>query len=276
MSNALQIQHQKILRGLMRDPVNKKCADCGEQCAINVDTTHGIFVCTNCSGIHREFGNRIKSVSMAVFIQEDIKLLQQQTNDSFNQIWMAKWKSETPLPLNANDSKRRTFLTAKYQEKRWYSHRVAAIETQCPTRLSAVPVAPPPIALSSSAAPVLPPLPLQPKQPDLVDDLLDFGSPSSPPEATPTQMRTSLLQLIGLMADSSVTPLPTFPPTTNVLRSHLVYGAAPRGSAFQSVNVCFPPLLMTLKPTQCLEPSNPVEMTSHQAIASKMQDLIDF
>ena len=72
MSGALQKQYQKILRTLMRAPSNKKCADCGEQCAVNVDTTHGIFICTNCSGIHRELGDRIKSVSMGNFVQDEI------------------------------------------------------------------------------------------------------------------------------------------------------------------------------------------------------------
>jgi hypothetical protein len=81
---------EKPLRTLMKIGGNKKCADCAEQCAVNVDTTHGIFVCVSCSGIHREFGDRIKSVSMASFTKEDITLLKTQTNDSFNKMWMAK------------------------------------------------------------------------------------------------------------------------------------------------------------------------------------------
>lgn len=131
MSGALQKQHQKILRTLMRSPSNKKCADCGEQCAVYVDTTHGICVCTNCFGIHREFGDRIKSVSMGTFTQDEIDLLQSQTNEDFNRIWMAKWKpGETPLPLNADDDRRRSFLQAKYIEKRWYSNSNSSLQQQ--------------------------------------------------------------------------------------------------------------------------------------------------
>ena len=126
MSQALIKQHQKILRELMRNPCNKKCADCGEQCAVNVDVTHGIFLCASCAGIHREFSDRIKSVNMATFAQDEIALLQHQTNDDFNRVWMSKWSpNEFPLPTNADDNTRRCFLQAKYVEKRWFSKRAA-------------------------------------------------------------------------------------------------------------------------------------------------------
>lgn len=141
MTTALQKQQQKILRTLMRNASNKKCADCGEQCAVNVDTTHGIFVCTNCAGIHREFGDRIKSVSMASFGQEEISLLQAQTNEDFNSQWMAKWSpQECPLPLNADDNRRRAFLQAKYQEKRWY--RKGATKKRTTSNTAPAPVEP--------------------------------------------------------------------------------------------------------------------------------------
>lgn len=127
----LQKQQQKILRTLMRIPSNKKCADCGEQCAVNVDTTHGIFVCSSCAGFHREFGDRIKSVSMANFTQDEIALLQKQTNDDFNNVFMAKWNSkETPLPLNADDYTKRSFMKAKYVQKKWFSKKESQNQSQ--------------------------------------------------------------------------------------------------------------------------------------------------
>jgi hypothetical protein len=58
--------------------------------------------------------------------QDGINLLEQQTND-VNRVFLAKWKSGDIQPtLNADDSKRRAYLQAKYQEKRWYSKRAAA------------------------------------------------------------------------------------------------------------------------------------------------------
>jgi hypothetical protein len=174
---------------------------------VNVDTVHGIFVCTACSGIHREFGDRIKSVSMAAFSADDVKLLQQQTNDQFNAIWMAKWKSEIPLPLNAPDDKRRSFLIAKYQEKRWFS----AAPKRKPT-----PVAEPPPAATTDS---------------LVDDLLTFDA-APPVSPAPNQpKRDSLLDLTRMIADAPPMPLPEFPPSADVLRRPAPNGFQP-GYAF--------------------------------------------
>lgn len=107
----------------MSIPANKKCCDCGEPVAANVDVTHGIFVCTACSGIHREFGDRIKSVSMAQFTQDELNILQNQNNDTFNDQWLAKFNSATDRGIvpSSNDNQRRAFLIAKYQEKRWFA-----------------------------------------------------------------------------------------------------------------------------------------------------------
>lgn len=124
--SVMQKQYQKILRTLMKNPNNRKCADCGEQCPVNVDTTHGIFVCANCAGIHREFGDRIKSVSMASFTQDEISLLQKQTNEDFNKIYMAKWNpQEDPLPQNVDDNRKRAFLQLKYIQRIWYSKEIS-------------------------------------------------------------------------------------------------------------------------------------------------------
>lgn len=122
MSTALQKQNQKILRNLMSIPANKKCCDCAEPVAANVDVTHGIFVCTACSGIHREFGDRIKSVSMAQFTQDELNILQNQNNDTFNDKWLANFNSATDRGItpSSSDNQRRAFLIAKYQEKRWF------------------------------------------------------------------------------------------------------------------------------------------------------------
>jgi hypothetical protein len=224
---------EKQLRVLMKTGGNKKCADCGEQCAVNVDTTHGIFVCTSCSGIHREFGDRIKSISMASFTKEDITLLKAQTNDSFNEIWMAKWKGEIPLPLNADDMKRRTFLIAKYQDKRWYSRRVAStVARRTTTATVTAPATAAPISFTPNRpqsiknTPSLPtPTPASasasappPKQVDIVDDLLDLNTPISTQAGSNQNSKNSLLDLSRLINDPPSVPIPQFPPSIDILR----------------------------------------------------------
>ena len=115
-------KHERILKGYMKKPENKVCADCGGPSATTVDVIHNIFICTQCAGIHRELNDRVKNVSMAAFTAEEVEALGRTTNRDFNAKWMARWNpSEMPLPNGASDDQRRKFLNAKYVEKRWYS-----------------------------------------------------------------------------------------------------------------------------------------------------------
>ena len=238
---ALQKQHQKILRNLMKVPSNKKCADCGEQCAVQVDTTNGIFLCSICSGIHREFGFRIKSVSMASFTPEEIQKLQSTNNDEFNRVWMAKWKSsEDPFPVrdDSNYNSRIAFLRRKYMDKVWYK-KGGKVQEPAPQQ------APPPVQQPQqqappqqdlfgfggpAQAPAPSPAPAQnqawspfgnqpaqqpaqqpaaPSNP--VDDLLNFGTPT-PQQQQQTSSRNDIKNLLDLMGPS--TPQPQQPQTS--------------------------------------------------------------
>nr|POE62360.1 isoform 3 of probable adp-ribosylation factor gtpase-activating protein agd14 [Quercus suber] len=49
--------------------------DC-EQGPQYVCTNFWTFVCTICSGVHREFSHRVKSISMANFSAEEVSALQ--------------------------------------------------------------------------------------------------------------------------------------------------------------------------------------------------------
>ena len=73
-------KNQKILAGLLAQPDNKKCMDCKEKGPIYAVTTFGTFVCQNCSGIHREFGHRVKSRSLASFTPQEMQLLENMGN----------------------------------------------------------------------------------------------------------------------------------------------------------------------------------------------------
>ncbi|KAL6046767.1 putative ADP-ribosylation factor GTPase-activating protein AGD14 [Balamuthia mandrillaris] len=114
-------KHQKILRNLLQLPGNKKCMDCTEKGPFYACTTFGTFVCPVCSGIHREFGHRVKSISMATFKPEEVEFLQEMGNERARDIWLAKWSSDQyPEPDSADKARVREFMKLKYLEKRWY------------------------------------------------------------------------------------------------------------------------------------------------------------
>ena len=111
----------KILKNLMEQPCNNYCVDCNEPSASNVDCTHYTFVCVSCSAIHREIGDKIKSVGVSTFTPEEIEKLKETSNDEFNNIWMSGFKrGDQPLLPASNEEARRAFIFAKYRQKRWH------------------------------------------------------------------------------------------------------------------------------------------------------------
>ncbi|KAK7377283.1 hypothetical protein VNO80_02705 [Phaseolus coccineus] len=85
-----------------------------------VCTTFSTFICTYCSGIHREFTHRVKSVSMAKFSLEEVTALQAGGNERAKQIYL---KELDPLrhsiPDSSNIPKLREFIKHVYVERRY-------------------------------------------------------------------------------------------------------------------------------------------------------------
>ena len=50
----------KVLENIRKLGGNKSCFDCGEKGVTYVVPKFGTFVCSRCSGIHREIGNMVK------------------------------------------------------------------------------------------------------------------------------------------------------------------------------------------------------------------------
>ena len=62
-------------------PENKQCFDCHEKGTMYcVMVPFGVFVCSSCAGVHRDFSHKVKGISMSTFTDEDIKFLTQQGN----------------------------------------------------------------------------------------------------------------------------------------------------------------------------------------------------
>ncbi|XP_012855776.1 PREDICTED: ADP-ribosylation factor GTPase-activating protein effector protein 2 [Erythranthe guttata] len=72
---------EMIIRDLLKQTDNRRCINCNSLGPQYVCTTFWTFVCTNCSGVHREFTHRVKSVSMAKFNEEEITSLQAGGNE---------------------------------------------------------------------------------------------------------------------------------------------------------------------------------------------------
>nr|CAG8481140.1 5024_t:CDS:2 [Entrophospora candida] len=73
---SLNEKHAKILKDCLQKPENKNCADCKRKDPRWASWNLGIFVCINCSGVHRSMGthiSRVKSVDLDNWTPEQVE-----------------------------------------------------------------------------------------------------------------------------------------------------------------------------------------------------------
>ncbi|CAM6033772.1 unnamed protein product [Sphagnum compactum] len=117
-------KNEMIIRRLLKLPENKRCINCGSQGPQYVCTNFSTFVCTQCSGVHREFTHRIKSISMAKFTTAEVVALQQGGNERARSIFFKSMDPvRNPLPDSSDINKLRDFIKHVYVEKRFSGDR---------------------------------------------------------------------------------------------------------------------------------------------------------
>ncbi|XP_057445708.1 probable ADP-ribosylation factor GTPase-activating protein AGD14 isoform X2 [Lotus japonicus] len=113
-------KNEKIIRGLMKLPPNRRCINCDNLGPQYVCTNFWTFICTTCSGIHREFTHRVKSVSMAKFTSQEVDALQNGGNQRAREIYLINWDFQRQrLPNSSNIDKIREFIRNVYVDRRY-------------------------------------------------------------------------------------------------------------------------------------------------------------
>ncbi|KAI0344199.1 ArfGap-domain-containing protein [Trametopsis cervina] len=111
-------RHAKVLRGLLKSPENKVCADCKRNDPRWASWNLGVFLCIRCSGIHRSMGthiSKVKSVDLDVWTVEQMNSVQKWGNRRANIYWEAHLKAGHVPP----DHKIESFIRSKYESRRW-------------------------------------------------------------------------------------------------------------------------------------------------------------
>ncbi|PPD79499.1 hypothetical protein GOBAR_DD23560 [Gossypium barbadense] len=115
---------EKSIRALLKLPENKRCINCNLLGPQYVCTTFSTFVCTTCSGIHREFTHRVKSVSMAKFTEEEENALREGGNERARQIYFKAWDPQRNSYPDASDLHMlRKFIKHVYVDRRYTGER---------------------------------------------------------------------------------------------------------------------------------------------------------
>ncbi|CAH1432107.1 unnamed protein product [Lactuca virosa] len=119
-------RNEKIIRGLMKLPPNRRCINCNSLGPQYVCTNFWTFVCMTCSGIHREFTHRVKSVSMSKFTSQEVEALQEGGNQRARETFLKDWDPrEQRLPDNSNVEKVREFIKSVYVDKKFFASKAS-------------------------------------------------------------------------------------------------------------------------------------------------------
>uniref|UniRef100_A0A7N0REY9 Arf-GAP domain-containing protein n=1 Tax=Kalanchoe fedtschenkoi TaxID=63787 RepID=A0A7N0REY9_KALFE len=130
VSKELNARHKKILEGLLRLPENRECADCKSRAPRWASVNLGIFICMNCSGVHRSLGvhiSKVRSATLDTWLPEQVAFIQSMGNEKSNEYW------EAELPPNYDRVGIENFIRAKYVDKRWVPREG---DVKSPTRAS--------------------------------------------------------------------------------------------------------------------------------------------
>ncbi|KAA8523092.1 hypothetical protein F0562_009515 [Nyssa sinensis] len=117
-------KNERIIRSLLKLPENRRCINCNSLGPQYVCTNFWTFICTICSGIHREFTHRVKSVSMAKFTSQEVSALQGGGNARAKEIYFKEWDPQRQsVPDSSNVERLRDFIKHVYVDRRYTGER---------------------------------------------------------------------------------------------------------------------------------------------------------
>jgi hypothetical protein len=117
---------RRLLHEVADLPQNRKCVDCSDvidKATAWASINLGVFICIECSGVHRSLGvtiSQVRSVALDEWQLSQIAVMREIGNQNANELWEHTMTPAQKLKPKAPRSAKEAFLRAKYVEKRWY------------------------------------------------------------------------------------------------------------------------------------------------------------
>lgn len=111
-----------LVKSLMELPENNLCADCQHKVAKWASSTLGVFICIDCSGIHRNLGTHItfvRSCTLDSWTPDQARVMKRVGNKIANEYWESRLPPDFIRPSSTDRVNMEAFIRAKYVQKLW-------------------------------------------------------------------------------------------------------------------------------------------------------------
>ena len=110
----------QLVKRIQQLPDNRFCADCHEKYPEWASSKLGVFICINCSGIHRSLGTHIsfvRSCKLDGWSDEQANVMKMIGNKRANQYWEYRLPRSFVRPVSTNRGAMESFIRRKYVDR---------------------------------------------------------------------------------------------------------------------------------------------------------------